>query len=131
LWARGSNVGTGGKQSLKSVLATKQIQTASAIATLHVYASGTNNGEDYGISTATAACTTGGTPTADPNYDSTGGTKSAALADNTGAFNRIASHNAPSSGCAVTIKYEVAIGATTPAATDYTDTITVVGAGLF
>ena len=132
LWARGSNAGTGSKQSLKSVLANKQIQSASAVAsTAHTYVAGTNNGEDYGISTATAACTSGGTPTADPSYTSTGGTTLGVLADNTGNFNRIASHNAPSSVCDVTIKFEAAIGATTPAATDYTDTITVVGAGLF
>jgi hypothetical protein len=31
----------------------------------------------------------------------------------------------------LTLRNNVAINATTPAATDYTDTITVVGAGLF
>ena len=129
MWARGSNVGTGGKQSLKSVLASKQIQSASAVnSNAHTYTAST---EDYGISTTTAACTSGGTPTADPAYDSAGNTKLGVLADNTGAFYRVAALASASDTCAVTFKFVAGINVTTPAATDYTDTITIVGAGLF
>ena len=43
----------------------------------------------------------------------------------------IASSDGPADTAVLSLKNNVAIGATTPAATDYTDTITVVGAGLF
>jgi hypothetical protein len=43
----------------------------------------------------------------------------------------IASSNGTANGAVLTLKNNVAISASTPAATDYTDTITVVGAGLF
>lgn len=129
MWARGSNVGTSSKQSLKSVAASKQIQSASAVNTAaHPYSAGT---EDYGISTTTAACTSGGTPTADPAYDSAADTKLGVLADNTGAFYRVAALTSASDTCPVTFKFVAGINVTTPAAGDYTDTITIVGAGLF
>jgi hypothetical protein len=43
----------------------------------------------------------------------------------------IGSSTGPNSGATLTLTNNAAINATTPAATDYTDTITVVGAGLF
>jgi hypothetical protein len=48
-----------------------------------------------------------------------------------GAFQTIASSNGTASGDVLTLTNNVAIGNLTPAANDYTDTITVVGAGLF
>jgi hypothetical protein len=132
LWARSSNVGTSSKQSLKSVAATKQIQSASAVnSAAHAYASGTNNGEDYGMSASVAACTVGAASSVDAAYDSAAGTKLGVLADNTGSFFPIAANAGASSGCGVTVKFEAGIGVTTPAANDYTDTLTIVGAGLF
>lgn len=130
MWARSSNLGTSNKQSLKSVAATKQIQSASAVnSAAHTYVGST---EDYGFSVnIPGACTVGGTPTADPAYASAGLTKLGVLADNTGSFFPIASNTAPSSGCTAQLRFEVGIIATTPAANDYTDTLTVVGAGLF
>jgi hypothetical protein len=132
LWARSSNVGTSNKQSLKSVAASKQIQSASAVnSAAHAYASGTNNGEDYGMSASVAACTVGAASSVDAAYDSTAGTKLGVLADSTGSFFPIAANAGASSGCGVTVKFEAGIGVTTPAANDYTDTLTIVGAGLF
>ena len=43
----------------------------------------------------------------------------------------IASSNGTANNAVLTLTNNVAIAATTPAAGDYTDTITVVGAGLF
>ena len=43
----------------------------------------------------------------------------------------LASSNGTASAAVLTVKNNVAIGATTAAASDYTDTITIVGAGLF
>lgn len=48
-----------------------------------------------------------------------------------GAFQTIASSNGTASGDILTMTNNVAIGNLTPAGNDYTDTITVVGAGLF
>jgi hypothetical protein len=132
LWARSSNLGVSNKQSLKSAAAGKNLQSASAVnSAAHTYAAGTNNGEDYGMSATVAACTVGAASTVSANYDSAAGTKLGVLADNTGSFFPIASNVGPSSGCGVTVKFEAAIGTTTSAANDYTDTLTIVGAGLF
>jgi hypothetical protein len=43
----------------------------------------------------------------------------------------LATSNGTANNAVLTLTNNVAIGATTPAATDYTDVITVVGAGLF
>lgn len=47
------------------------------------------------------------------------------------ALQTLVSHNAPVSNAVVTLNYNAAINGTEPAATDYSDTVTVVGAGLF
>lgn len=47
------------------------------------------------------------------------------------AFRALASSNGTADTAVLTIKNNVAVSSTTPAASDYTDTITVIGAGLF
>lgn len=61
-------------------------------------------------------------------YDYDAGTDGAPL-DTT--LRAIASSNGPAGNAVLTIRNQVAISAITPAATDYTDSITFVGAGLF
>lgn len=77
--------------------------------------------ESYALGVTTANATT--------NYADAGGTTGGGLS--TTAFNQIAIGSGAVSGATITTKSLATIAATTPAANDYSDTITLVGAGSF
>lgn len=81
----------------------------------------------FGV-TGSAAGTGTGAITIPAAYTSNGTTTGSGL-DTT--IRQIASSNGTNAGATLTIKELAAISATTPAANDYTDTITIIGAGYF
>lgn len=118
VWAReDSNAG------LYSTFATKSIDSASpgVAASLSAgtegYITGISDSQGSGSGTITLGA-----------YDYDTGTDGAPL-DNT--LRTIATSNGTAGSAVLTIRNQVAISAITPAATDYTDSITFVGAGLF
>lgn len=115
LWAEDSNNPSG-------------LHSASEAHTIASVATGSNsnfitdeNSEAYGLGVTTANATT--------NYADAGGHTGGGLSYNT--FNEIASSASPASNATATIKELADISSTTPAAQDYSDVITVVGAGSF
>ena len=80
--------------------------------------------EDYGL----GVTVTGGSTSSDAAYDGTS-SKLGLLDPNN--YRRIAFDTAPDASDVVTLTEKAQIAATTPAATDYTDTLTVIGAGNF
>jgi hypothetical protein len=127
LWARSSAPAGAAKQALHSTTANYNLKSSSAVnSAAHSYA---GTGEDYGTAVTVGACTVGsGTP--DAAYDGAS-SKLGVLDMTTGSYYRIASGATASDTCPVNVKFRAAISTTTPAAQDYTDTVTVVGAGLF
>jgi hypothetical protein len=69
------------------------------------------------------------TANATANYANAGGTTGGGLS--TSAYNQIATGNAAVSGATVNVKALATIAGTTPAANDYSDTVSLVGAGSF
>lgn len=86
-----------------------------------------NEGYVFGI-TANSQTSGTGTTTVVPAYSSNGTTTGSGL-DTT--IRQIASSNGTSNNATLTIKELAAISVITPAANDYTDTITIIGAGYF
>jgi hypothetical protein len=128
LWARSSAPTGAAKQALRSTTANYNLKSASAVnSAAHTYS---GSGEDFGLGVVPAACTTGGTATADAAYDGSS-SKLGVLDMSTGSYYRIASLANASDTCPINIAFRAAISTVTPAAADYTDTVTVVGAGLF
>ena len=127
-WAKGLN-NSSGKGALKSVTSGNYVipgtsAVGSASRTL------TNGTEDYGLGVSlTTDAAGGGTVTIDPAYASTAATKIGTLDPTT--LEPIASANGTANGDIITLNARATISAQTPAASDYTDTITVIGAGLF
>jgi hypothetical protein len=86
-------------------------------------------GQDYGLGvTITTDAAGGGTVTLDPAYDGTS-TKIGVL-DPTN-YRPIASANGTANGDVINLTERAIIDANVPAASDYTDTLTVIGAGNF
>ncbi|MEO8105068.1 MAG: hypothetical protein ABI602_01895 [Candidatus Saccharibacteria bacterium] len=85
--------------------------------------------EDYGLDVAVTDAALGGTAVVDSFYDGAVGTK-IGTPDPT-RFRPIASANGTANGDIVTVKERATIAGQTPAANDYTDTLTLVGAGIF
>ncbi len=89
----------------------------------------TTNTQDYGLGvTITTDASGGGTVSLDAAYDGTS-TKAGVLDPNN--FRPIASANGTSTGDVITLTERATIDGAVPAATDYTDTLTVIGAGNF
>lgn len=85
--------------------------------------------EDYGLGVTIATdAAGGGTVTLDPAYDGTS-TKAGVL-DPTN-YRAVASANGTANGDAITLTERATISGNTPAATDYTDTISLIGAAEF
>lgn len=127
LWAKSANGTT--KGSLQSSAAGNyKITSASSLGSAsHTLGSSV---EDYGLAVTTITNGTGsGTPAADPAYDSTSGTKLGVLDSQN--YRPIASSGGPGSSDAVAFVERASITGGTPAANDYADTITFVGAGSF
>jgi hypothetical protein len=112
LWAQDQWAG------LKSTAAGK---TIASVATGSNHSMATTNTEAYALGVTTANATT--------NYADAGGNTGGGLSAT--AYNEIASAAIPGSSVGVTVKELADISGTTPAAVDYGDTITIVGAGSF
>jgi hypothetical protein len=112
LWARSANAG------LRS---TSQSKTIASVATGSntTMNGGTIGTEAYALGVTTANATA--------PYANAGGITGGGLSST--VFNQIATANAPATGSTVTIKELADISATTPAAADYSDTITLSAAG--
>lgn len=127
VWAKSQTAS--GKGALNSVAAGNyKITSASALGSASHTLAGSV--EDYGLGVTTITNGAGtGTPSADAAYDSTAGTKLGVLDDTN--FRPIASSNGPGSNDAVAFVERAAITGATPAANDYQDVITFIGAGSF
>ena len=84
--------------------------------------------EGYNMGVTSTQAGGSGTLTVDPGFLSAGAGEGGGL---TTLFRSIASSDGSADDAVLTLTNNVAIAGDTPAATDYTDTITVVGAGLF
>lgn len=84
--------------------------------------------EGYGLDTNLITdATGGGTVTVDPDYNCS----SNGVGPYASTFNSIASANGPANGDVIELAHKAAISGVTKAATDYADTVTVSGAGIF
>ena len=123
MWAEDTNAG------LKSATAGNHLIATVACGANFNFSTGTG-AEHYGL--AVSSLTTG---TANANYaynaGTTGGCLTSPSSVPTAGYNQIASATVPVSADAVVVKEAADISATTPAASDYTDTVTLVGAGSF
>jgi len=111
LWAEDTQAG------LRSASESHTIATV-ATGSNHTFTTGS---EQYGLGVTTANATV--------NYADAGGTTGSGLSTST--FNEIATAAVPASGVTANIKELADINSTTQAAQDYSDVITVVGAGSF
>jgi len=88
-----------------------------------------NGSEDYGLGvTISADAAGGGTVSLDPAYD---GTSSKVGVLDPSNFRPVASSDGTANGDAITLTERATISGNTPAATDYTDTISLIGAAEF
>ena len=114
--------GTGGAGALDSTVASAQIDSPGSFdgspETL-----GTSGGYVLDVNTGT------GTPTIAGEYDGTTADQGGFLTYN--VFRQTATNNVPTAGDTVDLVVKARSAATTPAASDYTDTLTVVAAGSF
>ena len=131
-WVKGLNGSSGAstKGALKSAAASNfTIPSTNANALGSASHTLTTNTQDYGLGvTITTDAAGGGTVTLDPAYDGTA-TK-AGVIDPTN-YRPIASANGTASGDVINLKERASIDGATPAASDFTDTLTVIGAGNF
>jgi hypothetical protein len=131
-WVKDANGSSGAatKGALKSAAASNfTIPTTNAVALGAVSHTLTTNSQDYGLGvTITTDAAGGGTVALDPAYDGTA-TKAGVLDPNN--YRPVASANGTSSGDVINLTERATIDGAVPAATDYTDTLTVVGAGNF
>ena len=118
-WAKGTNNGLNSAAASKTIAATTPGTSATLAAGTEGYAMGI---------TAITQGTGAGTTTANAAYDATGAAHGSGLDTN---YRQIASSTGTASSAVLTLKERAAINALTPAAADYTDTITVIGAGNF
>jgi hypothetical protein len=133
-WVKDLNGSSGAstKGALKSAAAsnyTIPTTNANALGSASHTAAGANT-EDYGLGvTITTDAGGGGTVALDPAYDGTS-SKLGVLDPNN--FRPVASSGGTANGDVITLTERAQISAgATPAATDYTDTLTVIGAGAF
>jgi|694.fasta_scaffold00232_97 hypothetical protein len=121
-WVKDSNAG------LTSAAASKTIATSGTIDASPTTLSTGSEGYVLDVDLTTDAGS-GGTVTIDAEYN--GATTSAGGTLSSSAFNPIASANGTANGDVITLIPRATIAGTTPAAADYTDTLTLVGAGNF
>jgi hypothetical protein len=127
VWAKDSQNNGSGRGSLRSTAASKYI--AGAAAPGNAARTMTPGTEDYGLGvTVGTDAASGGTVTINSFYD---GSSSKVGTLDPVAFRPIASANGTAAGDIINLVERATISTGTPAASDYTDTITVVGAGQF
>ena len=127
VWVKGLNTNAG-KGALQSATAGnyKITGTSAAGAASHTLTTGT---EDYGLgATINTDAAGGGTVSLDAAYD---GTATKAGTVDPANFRPIASANGTANGDILNLNERATIAGQTPAASDYTDTLTVIGAGVF
>lgn len=117
VWAKDANTGLASATASSTIASTTPGSNSTLSAGTAGYNTGVTQTQTSGTGTITVAVPFVG-----------GGTNGGGL-DTT--FRSLASSNGTANGAVLTLKNNVAISTITPAATDYTDTITVVGAGLF
>lgn len=132
-WVKDLNGSSGAstKGALKSVTASNYtIPTTNANALGSASHTALSAGtEDYGLGTTiTTDAAGGGTVALDPAYDGT--SSKLGVLDPTN-FRPVASSNGTANGDVITLTERAQIAGGTPAANDYTDTLTVIGAGSF
>lgn len=127
VWAKdlNSKAGSGALQSATA----SSYQIAGSVAPGAASRTFTNGTEDYGLGVTVADAAGGGVATANANYDSVTDTKAGTL--DPAAFRPIGSATGTANSDVLTVKERATIAGQTPAASDYTDTITFVGAGVF
>ncbi len=132
-WVKDLNGSSGAstKGALKSAAAsnyTIPTTNGSALGSASHSALGAGN-EDYGLgATITTDAGGGGTVALDPAYDGT--SSKLGVLDPTN-YRPVASSGGTANGDVITLTERAQISGGTPAATDYTDTLTVIGAGSF
>jgi hypothetical protein len=119
VWANDSNSGLTSAAASTTIPATSvgANTTIGSGAAAYVTGVNTSNGTGSGVVSASGAYANASTLGKGAGLDTT--------------LRTMATSNGPNGGAAVTFVNAAAISATTPPASDYTDTITVVGAGLF
>lgn len=116
-WAQDSNTGLNSASAAKTIASTTPGSNSTLSAGTEGFNTGVTSSQVGGSGTITVAAPfVGGA--------STGGGLDTSL-------RTIASSNGTANTAVLTLTNNVAIASTTPSATDYTDTITVIGAGLF
>lgn len=124
-WAKDSSTG------LVSTAAVKTIASVATGSTSTLVANGTNENYGFGV-TSVAQGSGAGTTSAATAYDATAtGGVNATVGGLDGTLRAIASSTGTATSAVVTVKERAVISTVTPAANDYTDTITLVGAGSF
>jgi hypothetical protein len=122
-WAKDSSTGLNSASQAKTIASTTPGTTASL--------SAGSEGYIFGITSITQG-SGAGTTTAATAYDATaGGGNNASGSGLDSTIRQIASSNGTASGAVLTVKERAAVASTTPAGSDYTDTVTVIGAGSF
>ncbi len=118
VWAKDSNTGLNSATTSTTIASTTPGSNSTLVAGTNGYNTGVTSSQVGGAGTITVATAFDGTATGQG-----GGldTSLRALATSTGTADT----------AVLTIKNNVAINPTVPAASDYTDTITIIGAGLF
>ena len=119
-WAKDLNTGLTSAAAAKTIASTTPGTTATLVA-------GT---EGYVVSAeVTTDAAAGGTVSIPTAYQGTAGNSTGSGLDTT--FRQIASSTGTAAGDVITIRGKAAISGSTPAASDYTDTWTIIGAGSF
>ncbi len=131
-WVKGLNASSGAstKGALKSATASNfTIPTTNSNALGSASHTLTNNTQDYGLGvTINTDASGGGTVSLDAAYDGT--SSKAGVLDPTN-FRPIATANGTTTGDIIDLTERATIDGAVPSATDYTDTLSVIGAGNF
>lgn len=117
VWARDANTGLASASASATIASTTPGTSSTLSAGTAGYNTGVTSAQASGTGTITVAVPFVGGASAGGGLDTT--------------LRTLASSNGTASNAVLTLTNNVAIDAITPSATDYTDTITVVGAGLF
>ena len=118
VWARDSNTGLNSASAAATIASTTPGSNSTLSAGTEGYNTGVTSSQISGSGTITVAAPfVGGSLGQGGGLDTT--------------LRTLATSNGTANTAVLTLTNNAAIGVTTPAATDYTDTITVVGAGLF
>lgn len=117
VWAQDSNTGLTSTSASKTIASTTPGVGSTLSAGTEGYNTGVTQTQTSGTGTVTVTAAFAGSSATGAGLDT--------------SLRTIVTSNGTANNAVITLTNNAAISATTPAATDYTDTITVVGAGLF